>query len=197
MQYLNKVDTALNHVEDVIEKLNRFCCNFSLEKDKTATTSIAEPNKLVLQIIERTKRIESNLSRVEVYVLIILNLPSNQHVRDLISLKNELASNFLSEEVYRLRKSQILDNMVEYSLTKFRPTPFFSLITPANTSRASILPSAVSQVSLEEMLNKESEKKRTGTPMPLNKADKTSPKYSTHAGVAEAEKMEKGKVEDN
>eukprot|EP01091_Cochliopodium_minus_P011822 TRINITY_DN3451_c0_g1_i1.p1 TRINITY_DN3451_c0_g1~~TRINITY_DN3451_c0_g1_i1.p1 ORF type:complete len:741 (+),score=223.61 TRINITY_DN3451_c0_g1_i1:57-2279(+) len=152
MGYLMKIDTILTYVEGLVKKLNRFCCNFSLQKDKTLASSITEPNKLVIFIIDKIKRIESNLSRIEVYVLIIHNLPSNQHIRDLISLKTELSSSLMSEEEYKKKKIVIVEGMVEYHLTKFRPTPFFSLVSPSKSNRHSLSPNTMSAINVEDLL---------------------------------------------
>lgn len=110
------------------------------------------------------------LSSIAVFVLMKHNLPSNSVIHDLLQLKSDLMLGVLTEDSYRSHKDGILDALVEYNLVKFRPTPFFLLVSPPDTSRASIAPRVVHERTLEAVVS-DSFKKQNAHPSPPSQRD--------------------------
>ncbi len=170
---LLRIWSPLRYAEELIAHLNAYCAQLpSLARDDSASPP-SDASLASRAVVEQLKRLDSNLSRIEgedfacvylcirdltwallaVFVLMKHNLPSNGVINDLLQLKSDLMLGVLTEDTYRTRKDAVLDALVEYNLIKFRPTPFFLLVSPPDTSRASIAPRVVHERTLEAVVS--------------------------------------------
>lgn len=166
--FLLKVWAPLRYGEELVARLNAFCAGFpDLVSDPRPNQVPKDANEACAALAEQAKRMESNLSRIELFVLMKHNLPSSHAIQELIQLRAELESGLHTEAVYREKKSAILEGLVAYNREKFRPTPFYmaytqsvkhnvvvvdNLMGAAPGSRYSINPIVVHERSLEALL---------------------------------------------
>ena len=151
--YLLKVWTPLRYSEEIIKALNEYCAGIEDLFCDVSSKVPKDANAAALVCLEQLKRIESNISRIETFVLTKHNQCNHSMVVQLLALKTELLTMKIKEEEYRERKDSLLDKIVDYNLETFRPSIFFLLSSPSEASRASISPQVFMDKSLNEMLS--------------------------------------------
>ena len=102
--------------------LNTYCAGL---QDLARDASSAPPkdaNSIAMVVLEQLKRIDSNLSRLDVFVLTKHHQASPTIITQLLELRSMLMRGQLREEDYRARKTELLDKLVEFNAQQFRPT---------------------------------------------------------------------------
>lgn len=151
--FLLKLWTPLRFSEEITHHLNSYCAGVQDLIRDTGSTPPRDANGISVSVLEQLKRLESNLSRIEVFVLTKHNQPPNTTIVELTELRSRLMQSRISEEAYRMQKSVLLDQLVEYNLQKFRPTPFFLLASPDDSNRASVSPHMILDKTLLQMVD--------------------------------------------
>ncbi len=115
---VNTLDYVLNYMEDDVALLYLFCDMVAVAEGKKSPPEHAA--KKVLFVVERAKRIQANLQRLHVFVMIKHNGPEPGLVQDLIALQVLRQNGFVTEDEYVAREMEVIENMVRAFVTKGR-----------------------------------------------------------------------------
>ncbi len=120
--FLLKMWTPLRYAEELLSHLNTYCAGLQDLARDTATAPPKDANSIALAVLEQLKRLDSNLSRIEVFVLTKHNQPPQSQITQLLELRSKFMRAELKEDDYRDQKSGLLDKLVEFNTQQFRPT---------------------------------------------------------------------------
>jgi hypothetical protein len=123
--FLLKIWTPLRYTEELLTHLNSYCAGVQdLARDASSQPGVPpkDANAIALAVLEQLKRIDSNLSRIEVFVITKHHQPSMTQISQLQDLRTQYMRATCREEDYRKKKSETLDKLVDFNLQQFRPT---------------------------------------------------------------------------
>jgi hypothetical protein len=112
------LDYIFNYMEDDLVLLYLFCDMVAVAEGKKMAPDQAA--KKVFFVVERAKRVHTNLSRLQMFVLVKHNGPEPSLVQDLILLQQLLLHGFVTAEEYEAREMEVIENIVRAFVTKGR-----------------------------------------------------------------------------